>query len=265
MRKLGFQIGAILIVVIAIKWPWEKSLQTSYEQLKLGGATLSVELRSKLSQNLAVALLSGFRGIVADFVWLGAHGSWEEEKWYRMKEEIELAVVLQPHSIPFWDIGAWHMAWNASHGENVNPKYPSDAYRIKMQREWIRAGKMFLEESIKNNPDNSDLYFQLGWLIYQKLEDPLGAVPYFIKSTSYPDAPPYVSRMVGHMYEKGGKLQEAYQWWKRLWAQNHKKTPGQLWYKIAQWGHEAEVKLNIPTTERVFPSNPKSIRMKSLE
>jgi len=129
-----------------------------------------------------------------------------------------------------------------------------------MQRDWIRAGKKFLEEGIKNNPDNYDLYFKLGWLIYQKLDDPLGSVPYFIKASSYPDAPLYVGRMVGHMYEKGGRTREAYDWWKQLWAQDHQKTPDQLWCKIAQWGHEAEEKLKIPPAERIFPSKPKAAK-----
>lgn len=155
MRKRVLVIVALLALAVAAKGPWEDALRRSRGAHRLGaGEAISVKLRARLGQNLAVALLSGFRGIVADFVWLGAHSAWEDQKWYKMREGIELAVVLQPHSISFWDIGAWHFAWNASYGESVNPKYPSDAYRLKVQRDWILAGKTFLEQGILNNPDN---------------------------------------------------------------------------------------------------------------
>ncbi len=258
MKKRLIQIAVILVLALGVKWTWEESLHRASAHLKLGGTGISLELRTRLGQNLAVALLSGFRGIVADFVWLDAHVAWEDQLWYKLKEGIELAVLLQPHSLSFWDIGAWHMAWNASYGESVNPKYPSNAYRLKVQRDWILAGKAFLEEGIRNNPDSYDLDFKLGWLIYQKLNDPLGAIPKFQKAITYPEAPLYVTRMVGHMYEKAGRTREAYDWWRHLWAEDHAKNPQQLWYKIAQWGREAEEKLGIPPSQRVFPPKPKS-------
>jgi hypothetical protein len=264
MRKRALIIVAIFALAAVAKWPWEEALHRSRQESHLGsGEGLSIELRARLGQNLAVALLSGFRGIVADFVWLGAHSAWEDQKWFKMKEGIELTVLLQPHSISFWDIGAWHFAWNASYGESVNPKYPSDAYRLKVQRDWILAGKAFLERGLENNPDNWDLKFKLGWLIYQKLNDPLGSVPWLKKANEYPEAPLYVGRMVGHMLVKGGHHREAYEWWKQLWFQDHAKHPDQLWHKIAQWGREAEQKLGIPPSQRVFPAAPKSGKIPS--
>lgn len=263
MRKRALIIVALFAMAAAAKWPWEESLLRARRDQRLGaGEILSIELRARLGQNLAVALLSGFRGIVADFVWLGAHSAWEDQKWYKMREGIELAVVLQPHSISFWDIGAWHFAWNASYGESVNPKYPSDAYRLKVQRDWILAGKAFLEQGIQNNPDSWDLKFKLGWILYQKLNDPLGSVPWFKKAGAYPEAPLYVHRMVGHMLVKAGHHREAYEWWKQLWAQDHARHPEQLWKKIAQWGREAEDKLGIPPSQRVFPPAPKPARVR---
>ena len=231
----------------------------SYHGNSQASASLAVELRSKLSQNLAVAFLSGFRGIVADFVWLRAHHAWEDQIWYKLKEGIELAVILQPHVIAFWDIGAWHMAWNVSYGESVNPKYPSQAYRLKVQRDWILEGRKFLEEGIRNNPNIYDLYFKLAWLIDQKQEKPLDAIPYLKKAAEYPDAPLHIVRLIGHLYEKGGDTRKAYEWWKSLWKDHEKNpqaNPQQLWRKIAQWGREAEEKLDIPHSERVFPLKP---------
>ncbi len=209
-----------------------------------------------------MALLSGFRAVVADFVWINGHRSWEDQVWYKLREAIELSVVLQPHSISFWDLGGWHMAWNASYAESTNPKYPNKAMRIKLQREWIQAGKSFLEEGIKNNPDNYELYFRLGWLVYQKLEAPLDAIPYLEKAAAFKEAPDYVERMIGHLYEKGGEPWKAYGVWKQIWLSDHSKDPGQLWGKIAQLGRDSEEKLHVPPEQRIFPSFEKPSRSK---
>jgi len=258
MKKTSLKIAVVLMAGIVFKLALENLVQEERNRLMLGGSALSLELRTKLGQNLAVALLSGFRGVVADFVWFDAHQAWENQIWYQLKEGIELTVVLQPNSISFWDIGAWHMAWNASHGVSADPKLPSQAYRLKAQRDWIEAGKQFLDDGIRNNPDHYDLYFKRGWLIYQKLNNPLDSIPDFKRAASYPDVPLYVSRMVGHMYVKAARTKEAYEWWKFLWFQRHEENPGQLWYKIAQWGNEAEEKLAVPAARRVFPAKKKS-------
>lgn len=257
-KRLALKILAVLICAGALKQPFEESLQASSRRLNLRGKALSLELRSKLGQNLAVALLSGFRGVVADFVWIRAHHFWEDQVWFKMKEGIELAVVLQPHSIPFWDLGSWHMAWNASHAEGNNPTYSSDAYRLRMKEAWIQAGNDFLKEGIRNNPDSYDLHFKMGWLLYQRLNNPLAAAAEFEKAAAYENAPLYIGRMIGHMFERAKQPRMAYECWKKLWMQDHQKTPDQLWHKIEEWGAEAEDELKIPHEERVFPPAQKS-------
>jgi hypothetical protein len=253
MRTLLVKILIITILGVPLKLRLEHSVQRSRTELKLQGTTLSIQLRSKLSQNLAIALFGGFRAVTADVIYIfQVHRSWEDQIWYKLKEGAELCVVLQPHAISFWDLGSWHMAWNASYAESINHKYPSKAYRTKIQQGWIKAGRDFLEQGIQNNPDTYDLYFRQGWLIKEKYNDPLGAVPYLLKANSFPNTPLYVSRMIGHMYEQGGKTQEAYDWWKQLWAQDHNKNPTQLWSKIQEWGREAEEKLNVPASQRIF-------------
>ncbi len=153
------------------------------------------------------------------------------------------------------------MAYNVSYYEKSNPKYPNNAYRLKAHRDWMEAGKKFLESGIRDNPNRDELYFALGWLIQDKFKfnDPWNAIPYLKKAAEFPDAPLYTGRMVGHMYVEAGKTREAYEWWKKLWTEDHQKNPNQLWNKIAKWGREAETKLDIPMKERFFPLEEKSI------
>ena len=272
MGKLAFKITLLCVLLMAIKLPWEEKIQDLHPPSK-AGAQLTVDLRSKLGQNFAIAVLSGFRGLVADFIWLRAHAAWEDNQWYKMKEGLDLAVILQPHSISFWDIGAWHMAWNASVHERRNKAYATEAYRIKAERDWILAGKKYLENGIRNNPENWELYFAMTRLIDWKLKDPIEAAPYAIKAASFPQAPLYVGRQVGLLYQKAAENAEdlkekekwtraAYEWWKSLWLQNHALQPNQDWNKIERWGRECEEQLKIPAAERVFPSKPISTNLK---
>ena len=256
MKNHKAKLSAILIAGVLLKMAVEGNIEKLRADSNLGKISFSTEVRAKLGQNLAVALLGGFRGVVADFVWFEVETAYEEQIWYKLKEQAELVVVLQPHCVLFWDMGFWHMAYNASYAESKNFRYPNQAYRLKAQQDWIHAGKEFLERGIQNNPTGYQLYFSLGYLICDrfKFNDPLSSIPYLKKAASDPNAPSYVVRMIGHMYEKGGKKEEAYQWWKQLWLQDHKKNPQQLWDKIAEWGYQSEEKLNIPSSERVFPS-----------
>jgi len=255
-----------ILAGLLLKVVWEFELERAMHNTGAAASVQAVEARSRLGQNLAIAMLSGFRGVVADFVWLRAHRVWEEAwdrlerpenpenpSWYLMEQDLRLAVTLQPHSIAFWDIGSWHMAWNISYGEGKNRNHPSQLYRDKVARDWVLRGQQFLEEGIRNNPDNYELHFRLGFLLYFKRKDPLGAIPHLKKAAGFPEAPLYVGRMIGHMHEKGGRKREAYEWWKKLWLEDHSRHPQQLWEKIEKWGRESEEKLDIPTAERVFP------------
>ncbi len=54
------------------------------------------------------------RSVVADFVWLNVTTAWMNQEWFRMGGYINLCTALQPRAPVFWDMGGWHLAWNAS-------------------------------------------------------------------------------------------------------------------------------------------------------
>src|ERR1041385_5273551 len=60
------------------------------------------------------AALSGFRSIVADVLFIQAQVAWERTEWGRVLLLFRQVTTLQPRAILFWDMAAWHMAWNAS-------------------------------------------------------------------------------------------------------------------------------------------------------
>jgi hypothetical protein len=252
----------LLLAVGLVLLPLENSVRAERTILKYGGARVSIKLREAIGQNLAIALLAGMRGIVADFLWINGHGYWEKKEWLRQYQNIEVVAALQPQGVMFWDLGQWHMAWNIGYGVLSDPKNRTKAEGIKREHEWHEKAREFLERGIENIPNRYDLYFTMGWLYYGKLSKDCDSPPcqeafckaaeYFRKASSFPDAPQFVARFYPRALEKCGKVQEAYEEWKRLWFQDHAKVP-QTWNIVERELRDLETKLQIPDDQRLFP------------
>ena len=242
--------------------PMEDSIRAERARLRYQGARVTFELREAIGQNLAIALLAGLRGVVADFLWLQSHSFWEKREWLRQYRDIEIVVTLQPQSVLFWDLGQWHMAWNIGYGARSDPNNRTEAEGIKREREWHEKARQFLERGIENVPNRYDLYFTMGMLYYEKLsrdcdEPPCQqafckAAEYFSKAASFSDAPQFVARMYPRSLDQCGDFQAAYEQWKLLWRQDHSKVE-QAWGIIEREIRQLEDRLNIPDDKRVFP------------
>ena len=149
----GLVALAVLLVVGALKFPVERNLAALHRQEHFDGVEFNLDLREKIGQLGFIAALSGFRAIVTDALFIQAYSAWENTEWGRMLLLFRHVTTLQPHMLLFWDMAAWHMAWNASVAAMNDQKQPRLALRVKAQREYFTLGKDFLERGIKNNPD----------------------------------------------------------------------------------------------------------------
>lgn len=261
MRNKMLSFILLLAIGLALL-PLENSIRAERTQLKYGGARVSIKLREAIGQNLAIALLAGMRGVVADFLWINGHGYWEKKQWLRQYQNIEVVATLQPQAIMFWDLGQWHMAWNIGYGVLSDPKNRTKAEGIKREREWHEKAREFIERGIENVPNRYDLYFTMGWLYYEKLNKDCDQPPcreafckaaeYFRKAASFPDAPQFVMRFYPRALEKCGQTEASYQEWKRLWFMDHSKVQ-QSWSIIEREIRQLENELQVPNEARLFP------------
>ena len=136
-----------------------------------------------------LAALSGFRSPLAAILWIEAHNAWEQTEWGRMAALFDAVTTLQPRSLLYWDMASWHMAWNASTAALQDTSQPSEALRIRNQRQYFKLGRDYLERGIKNNPESSFLYRSLAILLRDKFEDHCGAGEAFLKASQLPGAP----------------------------------------------------------------------------
>jgi len=238
----------ILIMVGAIKLPVERDLAVIHRQEHFRGVEFNLDLREKLGQLGFIAALSGFRAIVADGLFIQAHVAWERTEWSRVLLLFRHVTTLQPRSILFWDMAAWHMAWNASVAAMNDRAQPRLALRVKAQRQYFALGKDFLERGIKNNPDRPQLYETLARLYKEKYKDHERASEFFAKAAALPGAPRYEKRF--STYELSyceGREREAYERLRKIYDEGEKERLPTLITRLKF----LENKLGIPQDQRI--------------
>ena len=242
----------LVLVVLAgfgsARVPMENNLSTVHRRLHFGAVQFNLNLREKLGQLGFIAAFSGFRSLVADMLFIQAHIAWEETEWGRVLLLFRQVTTLQPRAILFWDMAAWHMAWNASVAALNDPAQPRLALRVKAQREYFALGKDFLERGIENNPDRPQLYESLARLYKEKYKDHERAAEFFGKAAASPGAPSYDKRFAAYELSYcDGREQEAYRALRRLYDMGEQERLPTLITRLKF----LEKKLNIPEDQRI--------------
>jgi hypothetical protein len=247
MSRALFALAA-LFVFGALKLPAERSLAAEHRQSHFADPELNLDVREKLGQLGFVAALSGFRAMLADFLFIKAHVAWERTEWGRLLFLCRQVTSLAPHVPLFWDTAAWHMAWNASAAAINDPSQPRQALRVKSQREYFALGKDFLERGITNNPRNPKLYESLAMLYRDKYNDHARASEYYRKAADCPGAPSYDKRFSAYelSYCEGWERQ-AYIQLRRLYDEGEQERLPTLIKRLKY----LESQLNIPPDQRI--------------
>ena len=104
--------------------------------------------------------LGGFRGLIANALWIRASDLGEEDKYFESVQLADWITKLEPHYGQVWYFQAWNMAYNIS----VKFKDPDDRWR------WVQRGiELLRDQGIPWNPDDTLLYQQLSWLFQHKM------------------------------------------------------------------------------------------------
>lgn len=247
--KQHLLVAAVLLAFGAIKLPFEARLAQEHRAAYFHGAKLNLGLREQIGQLGFLAALSGFRSIVADFLWIQAHIDWTRTEWGKMLLIFNNVTALQPRNLMFWDMSAWHMAYNASNAALEDRSQPREALRLKHQREYFEIGRDILQRGIRNNPDRSLLYDRLALIDRDKFHDHCAAAELYAEAAAQADAPGYEHRFAvyelsycpGHEQEAYGKLLALY-----------RAGPSEWLPTLLSRLKYLQEKLNIPAAQRVY-------------
>ena len=105
-------------------------------------------------------VLGGFRGLIADALWLRATRLQDEQRYFELVQLADWITKFEPRATQTWAYHAWNMAYNVSRMMAT----PTERWR------WIRNGIALLrDEGLRYNPGDTGLYFELGWLYQHKI------------------------------------------------------------------------------------------------
>jgi hypothetical protein len=248
-----FVVVLSVILFGAVKLPAELALSAAHRRLNFRAVDFDPGLREQIGQLGFIAGLSGFRSLVADVLFVQAHTAWERTEWGRVLLLFRQVTTLQPRAVLFWDMAAWHMAWNASAAALRDTTQPRLALRIKAQREYFQLGKDFLERGIRNNPDRPQLYEAMARLYRDKYNDHEHAAEFFAKAAALPGAPSYAKRFAA--YELSyceGREREAYGRLHELYTARETERLPTLIRRLK----DLEIKLSVPLDQRIPDSVP---------
>ncbi len=104
--------------------------------------------------------LGGFRGLIANALWIRANDLQEEDKFFEMAQLADWITKLEPHFVQVWLVQAWNMAYNIS----VKFKDFDDRWR------WVQRGIALLrDDGLRFNPNETLIYRELAWFFQHKM------------------------------------------------------------------------------------------------
>jgi hypothetical protein len=246
MRAVAIILSVLLFGLARL--PMERGLLEMHRQLHFRTVDFNLDLRERVGQLGFVAALSGFRSLVADALFIQAHVAWERTEWGRVLLLFRQVTMLQPRAVLFWDMAAWHMAWNASTAAMNDRTQPREALRLKAAREYLHLGQDFLERGIKNNPERPELYEAMARLYRDKFQDHERASEFFAKAAALPNAHSYARRFAAYeLAQCPGREREAYDRLRALYDSGERERLPTLLRHLK----ELEIKLDIPPDQRI--------------
>jgi tetratricopeptide (TPR) repeat protein len=151
----------------------------------------------------------GYDGLLADIYWtravqyFGGHRSQRDSRYRLLAPLLEITTTLDPHLLVAYQFGANFLA----------PKPPNGANMPEKAIQLVNYG-------IQNNPNDWNLYYQLGFIYYTEMKDYTKAADAFNRGSEAPNAHPFMKILAAQMAQHAGDTQMA----RALWTTTYQTT-----------------------------------------
>lgn len=202
--------GRLLDRVVAPVWSEIRARQPA---LKLDSAVAAA------GQGVTLALLGGFRALVADGAWIRMYDLWERRDLPGVQTLIGLVTAIDPRPVYFWINGARIIAhdfaaWRAEAAGGHEVLAASVLNRIDAEQG--RMALKHLDEAMAFHPASADLWVERAGIELLRLHDPAAAAESYRRAWEQPRAPFYVARLHAELLRRLGRKAEALAWLVKL-------------------------------------------------
>jgi hypothetical protein len=266
-------IVALLLIAAsgAARMPLEQRYTADMRERQLLEPPLNLDLREELGQTFFIAVLGGFRSVVATFMELKTVQPYLDENWGLVDQYYAICCKLQPRDEAYWESRAWHLAANARDGFLYDQRYSEETRHVLAQQS-VNKGIAVLLEGTKHRPDSGRLWERLGYyaaMPWNDLPDHSKAAEYYAKAAATPGARRFYYRF--HVYELAqipGREMEAWDKLMELYKNPEDNTPRvelsllRLFKKVSQINPQATLpqKLRDLFTTPISQLTPDQVR-----
>lgn len=197
----------------AIVHPVWRELRSRQPELRLESTAAAT------GQGITLALLGGFRALVADAAWLQMYSHWEQRDPAATGTLLRLVTTVDPRPVYFWLNGARILAYDVS-AWRIEAAGGYDAVPAEVQhrivREQAQMGLAHLAAGRVFHPASVDLWVEQANIELNRLGDLAAAAASYRRAWELPRAPHYVARLHAEVLRRAGRKAEALDWLVRL-------------------------------------------------
>src|SRR6266581_8008560 len=104
--------------------------------------------------------LGGFRGLIANALWIRANDLQDEGKYFEMVQLADWITKLEPSFAQVWLVQSWNMAFN------ISVKFTDFTDRWR----WVQRGiELLRDDGLRYNPTEALIYRELAWFFQHKI------------------------------------------------------------------------------------------------
>lgn len=207
-------------------------------------------------QGVTLALLGGFRALVADAVWIRMYALWERHDLPGTQALVHLVTALDPRPVYFWingariiahDLSAWRVA--AAGGYEL----VGSAVEERVNREQGSLALQLLGSAMAYHPASPDLWIERANIELNRMHDLAAAAESYRRAWEQPRAPYYAARLYAELLRRQGRKAEALEWLVKLHPALPAGDEGAARETVLERIRDLERELSIPPSRAYQP------------
>lgn len=216
------------------------------------GAAQIQSLEQGAGQGIVLAVLGGFRTLMADILWLRTMQAWEQDDLGKTLSLIQFTTTVDPQPKFFWINGARIIANDMPHWVAATGTSQEQVRKDVQALAGTAIG--LLEKAQLHHPEKPDMLMEIGHIHLNRLQDPETAAHYYGRAyMEFDNAPYYVGRLYAQLLRRVGRHREAYEFLTQL----HPTLPDIIYAQkgvVLQRIRKLEKQLEIPEAVSFQPT-----------